>query len=463
MSLINQMLKDLEARQQEGIAGQSIPVLRARAPGWRRLPRLIAGCSVVLLLVGGMFWFWNPKTPELPTLADKKPMPGMAEKPAPVAQPPAGTPDSAEGLVSNTVALQAIRAREVGSFIHFEADFDRPPVYHFTVAKDRRSFHLDLVAVRQTVELPPVVRQRWLAGLQARQSDTGLAVSLILQPTATIRDYSATMQVAGSGYRLLLDLYPEAPAAASQQPQAPSSSARAAEVDGPASAGLQVVTADPKAVRPGVATVASPMSSENQTHARNKPSAQELAEQAYRKGQVALAAGRHQDGVAALLQALEQHPEHLAARQALVSELLRQKRQAEAGQVLAEGLRLDPTLLPMRLRYAELLMGQDKLVDARDLLLQGPPQTPLAAPELHALLGAIYQRLGQYQAAAQEYQALLTAQPGNGLWQMGLGIAREHAGAPEEAVDAYRAALAGQGLSPALNDYVRQRLAALQP
>jgi MSHA biogenesis protein MshN len=117
----------------------------------------------------------------------------------------------------------------------------------------------------------------------------------------------------------------------------------------------------------------------------------------------------------------------------------------------------------MRLRYAELLVGQGALEKARDLLLQGPPQSPLEAPQLHALLAAVYQRIGQYQAAAQEYQALLTTQPNNGLWQMGLGIAREHAEAPDEAVVAYRAALADQGLRPTLKDYVRQRLTALQP
>jgi MSHA biogenesis protein MshN len=147
----------------------------------------------------------------------------------------------------------------------------------------------------------------------------------------------------------------------------------------------------------------------------------------------------------------------------LVSEYLRGQRQTEAGQLLAEGLRLDPSQLTMRLRYAELLMSQGALEKARDLLLDGPSRSPSVAPQLHALLGAIYQRLGQYQAAAQEYKTLLTTQPDNGLWLMGLGIAREHAGASSEAVAAYRAALAGRGLSPALNNYVRQRLTVLQP
>jgi MSHA biogenesis protein MshN len=463
MSLINQMLKDLEARQQGRPSGQSVPVLRVKAPGWRRLPLLTGGVLTALLLAGLLLWFLTPETTGRPALASKKSAAAMSGKEPAEAQVPATRQYGTGSPLSATIALNAVRLREIDSFIHFEADFDRPPVYHLTLAKDRRSLHLDLVAVRQAAELPPVVRRRWLAGLQTRQEDTGLAVNLILEPTVTIRDFSATMQVAGTGYRLLLDLYPETPAAALNQPKDQPAATRAPEVEGTVNAEAHRATEDRSANKRGPREVAPPESSGTLVRKTDKPSAEDLAEQAYRRGQMALAAGRNQEGTAALMQALEQHPAHLAARQALVSELLRQQRPAEAGGIMAEGLRLDPTQLSMRLRYAELLMTQGALEKARDLLLQGPPQSPASAPQLHALLGAIYQRLGQYQAAGQEYQALLTSQPDNALWQMGLGIAREHAGVPDEAIVAYRAALDGRGLSPALNNYIRQRLAVLQP
>lgn len=463
MSLINQMLKDLEARQQGGPSGQSMPVLRAKAPGWRRLPLLIGSAIAMLFLAGLTFWFLASGTAGLASLAGKNSEPVILDKASAVAQVPSAKQNGAGAPISNIVSLNAIRFREIDDFIHFEADFDRPPVYHFTLAKDRRSFHLDLVSVRQAVELPPVVQNRWLAGLHARQQDAGLAVSLVFKPTVTIRDFSATMQVVGTGYRLLLDLYPQAPAEALNQQQDQPLAARALDVEGAVNAEEHRISEDRNSARRDSQERALPESSATRIHGNDKPSAKDLAEQAYRRGQLALAAGRYQEGAAVLLQALEQYPTHLEARQALVTELLRQKRQAEAGQLMAEGLHLDPTQLAMRLRYAELLMTQHKLDEARDLLLQGPPQSPQASPQLHALLGAIYQRLGHYQAAAQAYRGLLTVQPNNGLWQMGLGIAREHAGVSDEAAVAYRAALASQGLSPALNDYVRQRLTALQP
>ena len=463
MSLINQMLKDLEARQQVRPSGQSMPVLRVKARGWRRLSLWMGGVLAALLLAGLLFWFLAPETTERPALASKESAVALPDKESSTAQAPATLQNgTGSPLVAATVALKAIRLREIGSFIHFEADFDRPPVYHLTLAKDRRSLHLDLVAVRQAVELPPVVRQRWLAGLQSRQQDTGLAVSLILKPTVTIRDFSATMQAAGTGYRLLLDLYPEAPAEVLNQQKDQTAAVGVPEVGGAVNSEA-LGTPEDRSARNGDPQVAPTEASGTLVRKIDKPSARELAEQAYRRGKIALAAGRKQEGTAELRQALEQHPAHSEARQALVSELLRQQRQAEAAEIMAEGLRLDPTQLPMRLRYAELLMTRGALEKARDLLLQGPPQSPQAAPQLHALLGAIYQRLGQYQAATQKYQALLASQPDNGLWQMGLGIAREHAGAPDEAIVAYRAALSGRGLSPTLNNYVRQRLTVLQP
>lgn len=432
-------------------------VLRGKPSSWRRLPWLIGGVFAAVLLAGLLFWLLASEKTGLPPLANNGSAKSSPNKEPAVAQGPTNS-QNGTGLLSDAVSLNAIRLREVDSFIHFEADFDRPPVYHFTLAKDRHSLHIDLVAVRQLAELPVVTQGRWLAGLQTRQEDTGLAVSLISMPSVTIRDFSATMQALGSGYRLLLDLYPETPAETLGTLENKLSS----DEETVGSVANRVV-GDPTPGREGSPKTTSTKPSGAPFQKTVKPSAKDLAAQAYRQGQLALAAGQRQEGVVALLQALELHPDHLGARQALVSEYLREQRQAEAGQLLAEGLRLDPTQLTMRLRYAELLMTQGALEKARDLLLDAPTRSPLAAPQLHAVLGVIYQRLGQYQAAAQEYQALLTTQPDNGLWLMGLGIAREHAGSPGEAAVAYRAALAGRGLSPALNNYVRQRLTVLQP
>lgn len=469
MSLINQMLKDLESRQQGAISGEVQPVSFTRPSPHRRRILLLAGVAVGLLLAGLFFSQQIAAPGKIIRSADA---PAVAEKPAqetaagksapavPVALPVERPgPDVATALPT-TVTLKAMRLSEFDTFAHFEADFDRPPVYHVALGKDRHSLRVDLAEVESLAKPPRLVGQRWLQQLRVVQQDSGLAIKLLAKPELIIRDFSATVQVAGGGYRLLLDLHPELPLQAENQQQESPKTVEQASAAGVNEIAQEVAEADLQTK--AVAGPDSPEPADKLLRSERQPSAAKLAEQAYLQGRTALAEGRSQGGETALRQALEQQPAHLAAREALVAELLRQQRPEEAGRLLREGVQLHPAQLPLRMRYADHLVAQGAPEKALDLLLEGPQPVPAEAPRLHALQAALFQRLGRYEEAAREYQALLATQPDNGLWLMGLAIAREHSGAAEEAVTAYRAALAGRGLSPALNSYVRQRLAALR-
>jgi len=81
--------------------------------------------------------------------------------------------------------------------------------------------------------------------------------------------------------------------------------------------------------------------------------------------------------------------------------------------------------------------------------------------EYHALLAAVLQETGQYAAAAESYASLLRVNSRQPLWWLGRGIALEQSGKPDQARDAYRRALAIQGLRQDLQDYVRGRLQVL--
>ena len=470
MSLINQMLKDLESRQQGAISGQTQPVSGLGAAPLRRRRLLLVGLVVVLLLSGLALSQYFPAltrliprtdTPSADTVVKQDPV--TSQPPSVGSAPVVAEQPQAEAVLplSKTVSLGAMRQSEFDSFVHFEADFDRPPVYHLALAKDRRSLRVDLVAVKSTAELPGVAGQRWLQDLQVTQRDSGVAITLLAKPQVTIRDFSATVQVAGAGYRLLLDLYPELPVQdenrQSESPQVAERGEDAAEDEAAPVAANAELQKKASAER----NSAAPSSGESLVRTERQPSAAELAGQAYRQGRAALAEGHSREGEAALRQALELQPANLAARQILVGELVRQQRPDEAGRLLSEGVELHPDELPLRMRYADFLVAQGDSDAALDLLVNGPQPSPAEAPRLHALQAALFQRLGRYLEAAREYEALLATQPDNALWLMGLGIAREYAGASEEAVAAYRAALAGQGLSPALSNYVEQRLAAL--
>jgi MSHA biogenesis protein MshN len=79
-------------------------------------------------------------------------------------------------------------------------------------------------------------------------------------------------------------------------------------------------------------------------------------------------------------------------------------------------------------------------------------------PELHQILAGIYQQLGENFLAAQTYRNLLTHDPRNGSFWVGLGDALTADGQPGEAHKAYRRALVVGGLSRESMALVQQKL-----
>ncbi|MCQ4348622.1 tetratricopeptide repeat protein [Pseudomonas stutzeri] len=87
---------------------------------------------------------------------------------------------------------------------------------------------------------------------------------------------------------------------------------------------------------------------------------------------------------------------------------------------------------------------------------------PLAEdPAWHALLAATYQQTGQWRDSARLYRNLVLLRPSQANWQLGLGIALERLGDPAGAAQHYRQALQGQGLDDASRRYARERALAL--
>jgi tetratricopeptide (TPR) repeat protein len=78
-----------------------------------------------------------------------------------------------------------------------------------------------------------------------------------------------------------------------------------------------------------------------------------------------------------------------------------------------------------------------------------------------ALLAGALQRQQRHREAAEQYQAALRAQPGNGVWWMGLGISLQAGQRNAEALDAFQKAKAAGTLGPELQAFVERRLAQL--
>ena len=82
-------------------------------------------------------------------------------------------------------------------------------------------------------------------------------------------------------------------------------------------------------------------------------------------------------------------------------------------------------------------------------------------PTYHALLAAAYQQTGQWRESAALYQRLSELRPQQATWQLGLAIALEQLDQPSVAARHYRLALQGAGLDDSARRFASERAAAL--
>jgi MSHA biogenesis protein MshN len=169
------------------------------------------------------------------------------------------------------------------------------------------------------------------------------------------------------------------------------------------------------------------------------------AEDAYRRGLANLQEGRVGEAIAAFEQALQVEPKHDAA---LVLD-------EQANQGLARG---DEAIGQLQLGLARLQIERGG--SGIDTLTRTLPYAA-GSGDYQALLAGALQRQQRHREAAEQYQAALRAQPGNGVWWMGLGISLQAGQRNAEALDAFQKAKAAGTLGPELQAFVERRLAQL--
>lgn len=190
-------------------------------------------------------------------------------------------------------------------------------------------------------------------------------------------------------------------------------------------------------------------------------SLQERANAAYNKGASLLKSGQIAIAETRLRKALELNPQHVKARELLAGILLKSERTQEAASIISDGIRMHPDQWAFPGLYAHLLIKQGDNKAALDALTRKIPDIEKAT-EYHALLAAVYQRLGQYANAATTYRKLVSIMPRKGVWWMGLGISLEAEGKMQDAINAFSRARRTNTLNSELLRFVDQRLSRLQ-
>ncbi len=192
-----------------------------------------------------------------------------------------------------------------------------------------------------------------------------------------------------------------------------------------------------------------------------KPTPLQLAEQEYGKASALLHQDKRDEARDALVAALQHYPAHMGARQGLFGMMIEAKKYAEAEQIMQEGLQLNPAQIGFAMALARLQLDRGNTQAAVDTLNKSLAYAQ-NNPDYLSFLAALLQRQKRHGEAIDQYAAALKLQPQSGVWLMGLGISLQALNRNAEAQEAFRRAKASGNLNPDLRAYVDQRLRQLQ-
>ncbi len=214
--------------------------------------------------------------------------------------------------------------------------------------------------------------------------------------------------------------------------------------------------------KPSVATAAEQPASKQAIEKQvRQPTARELSDNEYRKAAVYLHQGRLAEAQEGFRAALKLYPGHHGARQALVALLVEGKQRAEAEAVLLEGIKLAPEQIGFAMTLARLQLDRGDSAGAMGTLQVSLPHAQ-ESPDYIAFFAALLQRQGRHEEAIAQFLAALRAKPGAGVWWLGLAMSLQAVNRAPEAQDAYRHAKNSNSLNPELTAFADQRLRQLQ-
>ncbi len=157
---------------------------------------------------------------------------------------------------------------------------------------------------------------------------------------------------------------------------------------------------------------------------------------------------------------LDQNPLHVNARSTLALILSKQGHNELAYSILNEGLIQNPEQTDWIKVYARLLLGEEKVLEAKQVMLRHTPEITNHT-EYFALLSAIMQKLNQHDESARLYRNLLQINPAKSVWWMGLGISLESLKRYQDALYAYQKAYNNPALATESRQFVMQRISQL--
>lgn len=185
------------------------------------------------------------------------------------------------------------------------------------------------------------------------------------------------------------------------------------------------------------------------------PPEQQAAEH-YQEIQQLLAQNAIPETISRLHMFIGDFPDHLPARELLVSLLIQEGKLQKADTVLMVGLTNHQGYTPFIKLKAHILIKENNPETAIGLLQKYITATDDI--EYLALLAALYLQQGNFIQAAELYNQLTKVQPQKASWWLGLGIALESAGKKNASKEAYQRAYNSSDTPFELRDFLDERI-----
>lgn len=460
MSLVNDMLRDLEARRASPAERERCGDLHAvdeagaaRRQRQQRLRlRLIAGGAAMGL--SALVWLAGEGR--------------FAAPPAPVAAPAAPAPQSKAALPpAQPAAVPAARLLDVlpqhdGRRLVLQLLLDRSVGYQRIDQAGSVSLRLDAAPLAGEPRQGRIERDGRSLSWQVAALDGQVQVQLTgLGQRLEVRD---RLEAAGDRWQLWLEVPLDAagPEAAEALPELPLAEAETEEEslpdwltrEVPAAGGPAAGESAPEAAAPApVESIPTPAAPAELRIASHQPDPLARARQALAEQQYARAIS----DLEALHRVRPDDPEvaRWLARAYLAG--------GETRQLLAwlpAQLAKRPFDAEMRMLLARGQLSAGDAAAAVATLRQHPPELS-RDPAYHALLAALHQQVGDWAASAALYRRLLALRPEQASWQLGLAIALEQLDQSVLAARHYRLALQQPSLDDSARRFAGERAAAL--
>lgn len=211
--------------------------------------------------------------------------------------------------------------------------------------------------------------------------------------------------------------------------------------------------------KPALPKQSAPNATEPKALINKSMTPEQKSAHAYQQAISYLQQGRVAEAQDQLTQVLELNPQHDDARQTLVGLLVDNKRLDQATQVLKAGLQINPNQGAYAQTLARLQLDSGLTEEALHTLEK---HADVQQPDTYyALMAVVLQKTGQHAQAITRYQQALSRGATTPAWLIGMGVSLQAEGRASEAKQAYQQAQASQ-LSPELAVFVTQRLKQVQ-